>query len=70
MKNIESKVKDILNIIEWVYEKEENNFRIKRDNLKRINADVLIKALKNKADKGEIKDEKDIISYIELILQD
>lgn len=71
MKNdTNSEIREVIDIVEHLYETWLVNVRNRLDNLKRINVDSLAELIEYEKEKGRIKDKNDIIKYIESITQD
>lgn len=70
MKKIEEDIRDILEVVENVYALEVVDMKKKIDNIKRVNISSIVDIVNEEKKKGNIKTKKDIVKYIQSIIQD
>ena len=69
-KNTLNDVNDVIQTVEQVYINSASNLNKKLDNIKRINIETLTELVEKETENGHIKEKKDIVKYIEQIIQD
>lgn len=70
MKKIEEDIRDILEVVEQVYALEVIDMKKKINNIKRVNVSSIVDIVNEEKKKGNIKTKKDIVQYIQSIIQD
>ena len=68
--DIESEVKNVLEIVEQVYLIKSVAAEKKLNNIKRINFDSLVNLIQKEISNDRIKSPKDMVNYIETIIED
>jgi len=65
-----SETVQVIGILEGIYEIFIESLKTKIENLDKINIETLTELILKESEKGNIKERKDIIKYIEQIIQD
>ncbi|OGI18765.1 MAG: hypothetical protein A2287_08905 [Candidatus Melainabacteria bacterium RIFOXYA12_FULL_32_12] len=68
--NISNEIKEVLEVMEQLYDSWLTTLKAKKDNIKRINLDSIIELIALQKAKGEVKNRRDIIAYIDGIIGD
>jgi hypothetical protein len=70
MKKIEEEIQIILDVVEQVYALEVTDMKKKIDNIKRVKVDSIADIINEEKKKGNLKNKKDIVKFIQSIIQD